>query len=165
VSVLIALAILVVLLAAVQVISAPLRRAGRIGGAKRLQVSARPSTRGDLEVAREAKYREIRDAELDYRTGKLSPEDYEAVDAQLRQEALAILDLIDRSPGVLEENDRVHEEQDREEDRPAVEVPLDHRATAEGSGPAAYAEGAGEPGILPRVHQHQQDEDDRDDDL
>ena len=28
--------------------------------------------RAELEAAREAKYREIRDAELDYRTGKLS---------------------------------------------------------------------------------------------
>ena len=31
--------------------------------------------RAELEAAREAKYREIRDAELDYRTGKLSDDD------------------------------------------------------------------------------------------
>jgi hypothetical protein len=48
--------------------------------------------RAELQSAREAKYREIRDAELDYRTGKLSREDYEAVDSSLRAEALAILD-------------------------------------------------------------------------
>ena len=30
----------------------------------------------DLEAAKEAKYREIRDAELDQRTGKLSEEDH-----------------------------------------------------------------------------------------
>jgi cytochrome c-type biogenesis protein CcmF len=47
------------------------------------------------DSAREAKYREIRDAELDYRTGKLSREDYEAVDAALRVEALAILDALE----------------------------------------------------------------------
>jgi hypothetical protein len=49
-----------------------------------------------LEAAREAKYREIRDLELDFRTGKLSPEDYEATDAQLRSEAIQILDRLER---------------------------------------------------------------------
>src|SRR5947209_7189763 len=48
-----------------------------------------------LEIARETKYREIRDAELDYRTGKLSEEDYRALDADLRAEALAILDSLE----------------------------------------------------------------------
>ncbi len=50
--------------------------------------------RAQLESAREAKYREIRDAELDYRTGKLSQEDYEAVDGALRAEALELLDRL-----------------------------------------------------------------------
>jgi hypothetical protein len=50
--------------------------------------------RAELEAAREAKYREIRDAELDYRTGKLSSEDYAAINATLRAEALAILDRL-----------------------------------------------------------------------
>lgn len=50
--------------------------------------------RAQLESAREAKYGEIRDAELDMRTGKLSREDYEAVDAALRAEALEILDRL-----------------------------------------------------------------------
>jgi hypothetical protein len=49
----------------------------------------------ELRAAREAKYREIRDAELDFRTGKLSREDYEAIDAQLRAEAIAILDQLE----------------------------------------------------------------------
>jgi hypothetical protein len=57
--------------------------------------------RADLEAARETKYREIRDAELDYRTGKLSLEDYQAIDADLRAEAIAILDRLDLlEPGV-----------------------------------------------------------------
>lgn len=51
--------------------------------------------REELEAAREAKYREIRDAELDYRTGKLSPEDYEAVNGALRAEAVEILDQLE----------------------------------------------------------------------
>jgi hypothetical protein len=51
--------------------------------------------RDELEAAREAKYREIRDAELDYRTGKLSEPDYRELDAELRAEALVILDALE----------------------------------------------------------------------
>jgi cytochrome c-type biogenesis protein CcmF len=47
-------------------------------------------TEGDAR--KEAKYREIRDAELDHAAGKLSDEDFAAVDAELRREALEILD-------------------------------------------------------------------------
>jgi hypothetical protein len=52
--------------------------------------------RVELEVAREAKYREIRDTELDYRTGKLSKEDFAATDSALRAEAVEILDRLQR---------------------------------------------------------------------
>jgi hypothetical protein len=51
----------------------------------------------ELEARKEAKYREIRDAELDYRTGKLSREDHRALDRSLRREALTILEEIDRA--------------------------------------------------------------------
>ena len=51
--------------------------------------------REDLEAAKEAKYREIRDAELDFRTGKLSEADYRALDAELRGEAVEILHALD----------------------------------------------------------------------
>jgi hypothetical protein len=50
--------------------------------------------RAQLESAREAKYGEIRDAELDMRTGKLSREDYESVDGALRAEALEVLNRL-----------------------------------------------------------------------
>lgn len=50
--------------------------------------------RAELESAREAKYREIRDAELDLRTGKLSRADYEAIDGALRAEALDLLNKL-----------------------------------------------------------------------
>ena len=50
----------------------------------------------ELEAAREAKYRELRDAELDHRTGKLSDEDYARLDAGLRAEAIEILRALDR---------------------------------------------------------------------
>jgi hypothetical protein len=51
--------------------------------------------RDELEAAREAKYREIRDTELDYRTGKLSREDFAATDGALRAEAVEILDWLE----------------------------------------------------------------------
>ena len=51
--------------------------------------------RADLEAAREAKYREIREAELDRRTGKLDEGDWRAIDRQLRAEAVAILRELD----------------------------------------------------------------------
>jgi flagellar biosynthesis/type III secretory pathway M-ring protein FliF/YscJ len=54
---------------------------------------------GELEAARDAKYREIRDAELDHRTGKLSDADFEAVDQALRAEAIEILHKLDRVRG------------------------------------------------------------------
>jgi hypothetical protein len=89
----------------VLVVGAPLRRARR---ATDSTPGARPSaspddaaadragSRDELEAAREAKYREIRDTELDYRTGKLSREDYEAIDVDLRAEAIEILDRLER---------------------------------------------------------------------
>lgn len=49
----------------------------------------------DLEAAKEAKYSEIRDAELDLRTGKLSQQDYDQLNTQLRAEAVELLRKID----------------------------------------------------------------------
>jgi hypothetical protein len=90
------LVVVAVLFLVVLVVSAPLRRAR----------AADTSPRGDLaelEAAREAKYREIRDAELDHRTGKLSDADYHALDTTLRAEAIAILHQIDRAGGAVED--------------------------------------------------------------
>jgi hypothetical protein len=53
----------------------------------------------ELRAAKEAKYREIRDAELDHRMGKLSREDWRAVDRDLRGEAMEILRELDRMEG------------------------------------------------------------------
>jgi type II secretory pathway component PulM len=53
----------------------------------------------ELRAAKEAKYREIRDAELDREMGKLSPEDWRAVDRDLRGEAIDILRELDRLEG------------------------------------------------------------------
>ena len=49
----------------------------------------------DLELRKEAKYREIRDAELDHAAGKLSDEDFDRQNAELRGEAMAILRQIE----------------------------------------------------------------------
>jgi cytochrome c-type biogenesis protein CcmF len=54
----------------------------------------RPGGGGELEALKEAKYREIRDAELDHAAGKLSDEDYAILDAELRREAVEILDRV-----------------------------------------------------------------------
>jgi hypothetical protein len=83
------LVILVVIAALVLVLSAPLRARGgdaRDEGADRLE---------ELEARKQAKYREIRDAEMDWKTGKLSEEDHRALDRQLRAEAMEVLRAID----------------------------------------------------------------------
>ena len=50
----------------------------------------------DLEVRKEAKYRQIRDAEADRAAGKLTEDDYGRLDRELRAEAIEILKKIDR---------------------------------------------------------------------
>jgi hypothetical protein len=79
----------VVIAIVVLVISSPWRTAVRRSD------EAPGSALAELETAREAKYAEIREAELDHRTGKLSDEDYEAVDGALRSEAIEILRELD----------------------------------------------------------------------
>ncbi|MDQ2631821.1 MAG: cytochrome c biogenesis protein CcsA, partial [Actinomycetota bacterium] len=55
--------------------------------------------RTEADARKEAKYREIRDAELDHAAGKLSDEDFAVLDAELRREALEILDQVDGERG------------------------------------------------------------------
>jgi type II secretory pathway component PulM len=85
------LIIFVVLALVVLVVSAPLR-------ARRADDAAESAERAELEAARDAKYREIRDAELDYRTGKLSEADWRSLDRSLRAEAVGILRRLDDLP-------------------------------------------------------------------
>jgi hypothetical protein len=86
------LIVLAVLAAVVAVLGAPLLRSSR-------SPAPAPTDRPELEAAREAKYREIREAELDHRTGKLSDHDYELLDRQLRAEAIEILHALDSPRG------------------------------------------------------------------
>ena len=51
--------------------------------------------RAELEAMKEAKYREIKDAELDYRMGKTSEADWRSLDAELRAQAIEILKRLD----------------------------------------------------------------------
>ncbi len=85
--------VLVVLAIVVLVISSPWRAAR--SASRDPAVSGSGSTVAELEAAREAKYAEIREAELDHQMGKLSEEDYDAVDKALRAEAIEILQALD----------------------------------------------------------------------
>ena len=69
-------------------VTAPLRR--------RAGAEAVPDTRREeLEAAKDAKYREIRDAELDFRMGKVSQADHRLTDRELRAQAIVILEQLD----------------------------------------------------------------------
>ena len=84
-----ALCVIALLGVTVLFVAAPLRRGGD---------GSRRSSEGriaDLEAARDARYREIRELELDHRTGKLDDRDWRALDRELRAEAIEILRELD----------------------------------------------------------------------
>jgi flagellar biosynthesis/type III secretory pathway M-ring protein FliF/YscJ len=83
-----AVALLLLAALVVLVVAVPLRRPGELERRE-------DARRAELEAAKEAKYREIRDAELDHRMGKLSDADHQAVDRELRSEAIEILRQLD----------------------------------------------------------------------
>ena len=85
-----ALVVLAALVAAVVLL--PLRRRGE-------EERREETMLAELNAAKEAKYREIRDAELDHQMGKLSREDWRSVDRDLRGEAIEILRELDRLEG------------------------------------------------------------------
>ena len=84
------LLVLVAALVAGWVIARPLR-----GGHLEAEDAALRAQLEDLEASKESRYREIREAEMDYRTGKLSEADYKAIDRALRAEAMEILRRLD----------------------------------------------------------------------
>ncbi len=73
-----------------------------LAGRRRMGARSQTPARASLIAAREAKYRDIRDLELDYRMGKLSREDYRETDTALRVEALTILDGLELADGVAD---------------------------------------------------------------
>jgi hypothetical protein len=98
---LIALAVVVAIF-----VTVPLRRRGEDHQREEARID-------ELRAAKEAKYREIRDAELDHRMGKLSEADWRAVDRELRGEAIEILQELDRLEG-REPEDEGRPPEDRE---------------------------------------------------
>jgi Na+-transporting methylmalonyl-CoA/oxaloacetate decarboxylase gamma subunit len=88
-SVLVPILVLLLLAAVVWVVSQPLR------GGVLPEEDADAAQRAELEAEKAAKYREIRDAELDHRTGKLGDADWRAIDRQLRAEAVELLRRLD----------------------------------------------------------------------
>jgi hypothetical protein len=83
------LLVIVALALVVWVVAAPLRK-----GPQAVEQEAELERVG-LEAARDAKYREIRELELDHRTGKLSDQDFRELDRQLRAEAVQIMRELD----------------------------------------------------------------------
>jgi hypothetical protein len=90
--------VLVLLFGIVWLVGGPILRSGSDAGGPdeldRVELN-RSERRIDLEAARDAKFREIRDAELDHQTGKLSDEDFGAIDGTLRTEAMELLHELD----------------------------------------------------------------------
>jgi hypothetical protein len=84
--------IVLVVAAAVLLVAGPLRVRER----ERERDETLEAEQAELEALKEAKYRSIRDAELDYRTGKLSEADWRALDRTLRSEAVDVLKRLDR---------------------------------------------------------------------
>jgi predicted Holliday junction resolvase-like endonuclease len=84
------LAIVIVVLVAVFV-TAPLRR--KVASDDHDPAEAELA---ELEARKQAKYRQIRDAENDRAAGKLTDEDFRRLDRELRGEAISILKRMDR---------------------------------------------------------------------
>jgi hypothetical protein len=85
----------IVLLALVAAfVSVPLRR-----GRDDVERGLENPRLADLEARRQAKYREIRDAELDHAQGKIGDDEFARQDAELRREAIEILKELDAANG------------------------------------------------------------------
>jgi hypothetical protein len=88
--------VLVVMFLVLFVITGPLRRAATPVGTDPDATPEQSPQVLELEAQRDAKYREIRDAELDHQTGKLSDADFQATDSTLRAQAVEILRRLDQ---------------------------------------------------------------------
>jgi flagellar biosynthesis/type III secretory pathway M-ring protein FliF/YscJ len=94
-------AALVVVVLVIWFVSAPLRR--RQGETEARSQRLEDPQVAELEARKEAKYREIRDAELDREQGKLSQADWARQDAELRRDAIQILRELDAAQAEAEE--------------------------------------------------------------
>jgi hypothetical protein len=117
------LVIIVVLLAVVAFIALPLR-----AGRAEAEASEEAMRVADLLARREAKYREIRELDLDRRTGKVAEADFRVQDRRLRADAIAILrELDDLGVGEAKEDAPAAEEQ-----APAAPQPITEQAKDDG---------------------------------
>jgi hypothetical protein len=80
--------VLLLLAASAALVSSPLWRQMARDDGEGVELAA-------LEAAKSAKLMEIRDTELDFRVGKLSEDDYRALDRQLRAEAVDLIHQLD----------------------------------------------------------------------
>lgn len=83
---------ILMLAGAVALIATPWWRAGRAIATDRPELVA-------AEAAKDAKYREIVDTELDFRAGKLTERDFREIDGALRGEALELARRLDEERG------------------------------------------------------------------
>ena len=90
------LLVMVLVAVVLWVVGSPLRP-GRVAS----QEAAGAAEIATLHAERDAKYREIREAEMDYRMGKLSEADWREQDRGLRREAVDILRRLDETAAPL----------------------------------------------------------------
>ena len=86
----------VIVVAVAAWVTVPLRRSAAEAAADSRVEDPRVA---ELEARKQAKYREIRDTELDHAAGKLSEQDFRRQEAELRSEAVAILRKLDQARG------------------------------------------------------------------
>lgn len=115
------LIVLVLAVAVVLIVTSPWRRSsGPAQNQAQTRVQEAAAEVLDLEAARDAKYREIRDAELDRSTGHLSDADFASVDAGLRAEAIEILRRLDRARARLAKLQAGDPEQSGDDELPST---------------------------------------------
>ena len=82
--------IAVILVVLAVFVTAPLRRAAGFADGE-----DEDPRFADLEARKQAKYREIRDAELDREAGKITEQEWRRQDTELRRDAIGILKQLD----------------------------------------------------------------------
>ncbi len=90
-----ALLAILIFCAAAYFVLVPLRRTQTEPG----EGESRHAALAELEARKQVIYREIRDTELDHASGKLDDSDFRRQDAELRKEAVKILDRIESLKG------------------------------------------------------------------
>ena len=83
---------ILMLAGAVALIAGPLLRRGQVTATDRPEVVA-------AEAAKDSKFREIVDTELDFRAGRLTERDFREIDGALRGEAIELSRRLDEERG------------------------------------------------------------------